>query len=148
MNIKVSELSEWTPHRPPMVWMDEVISVTAIDGECRALLKKEGLYMTSGVLRLSSLIEFVAQAYAYVRCVQAQQGLGSKSEKPKRAYLVGTGPTDFFVKEGDSRIACDQELRFHVSEIREILPFVMFTGKVLTPDGFVIMSTKIKLFHQ
>lgn len=148
MNIKVSDLAEWTPHRPPMVWIDEVISVTATEGECRAQLKKDGLYMHFGILPLSSLIEFVAQAYAYVRCVQAQQGLGSKSEKPKRAFLVGTGQTDFFIKESDSRIAIGQELRFHVSEIREILPFVMFTGKVLAPDGFVIMSTKIKLFHQ
>ena len=87
--LHVRELEEWIPHRQPMVWIDEVLSADGVQGECLVRLRADALYMgPGGVIRPSSMIEWIAQGYAFVRAAQTKLHLISADIKPKRAFLV------------------------------------------------------------
>lgn len=146
--INTSDLQEWIPHRPPMIWVDQVMSVDAHGGECSVLIRENGLYLSQNKMRLPSLIEFVAQSYAFVRCAQALAGHAPKTGKVAKAFLVGSRDAEFSVNESDPRLAPGKKLLVKVSDVRQVGPFVIYTGTVLDEAGATLMKTTMKLYHE
>ena len=143
--ILTSTLAPWIPHRPPMIWIDEVISFGPKGGECLVHLKSDAGYLTRGKLRPSSLFEFVAQAQAFVGiCCAMEQG--SAEVAFREAFLVAV--TDANLE--DWRDFKDAEpgttLTVKVSAPRSLGPINIFSGSVWTSDNICIGSTKMKAF--
>ncbi|NJL25529.1 MAG: hypothetical protein HC902_10395 [Calothrix sp. SM1_5_4] len=64
--ILATDIMSYIPHRPPMVWIDEVTDYSASGGECLVRVKQNALYMGPQGLRASSCLELMAQAYAFL----------------------------------------------------------------------------------
>ena len=126
--VPVQELEKRVPHRPPMVWVDEVVAVTPTHGECSVKLNKTALYMSSEGLRQSSMIEWLAQSFAYVRATQHLCGLLPPVAKPNRVFLVGVRDAKYSVPFSQLKLTEDSVFRIRVGNIRERPLFSFLTG--------------------
>lgn len=149
--IPVDRLYEWVPHRPPLVWVDEVVGVTESGGECLVRLDPTARYMgANGAIRPSSFIEWMAQAYAYVRAAQQVAGVRpTASAAPKRAYLVSIASFTYQRDEVErGRGAAIGELKARVEEGRTIGPITLVDGVVTDNAGKVWARAKLKVFAE
>ena len=145
----VRELEEWIPHRPPMVWIDEVVTASAAEGVCRVVLRSDALYMrANGVVRPSSMIEWIAQAYAFVRAAQSKLHLISVDLKPKRAFLVAVTNARFEYLTKPEQLTGVKVLHVRVRNERDFGPLSLVDGCVLTEAGEVLATAKIKVFAE
>jgi hypothetical protein len=63
--ISTKWIASFMPHRPPAIWVDEIISFDSRGGRGRVFLDPSAHYFDETELRQSSLVEFVAQSYGY-----------------------------------------------------------------------------------
>jgi predicted hotdog family 3-hydroxylacyl-ACP dehydratase len=140
--MNVSTLSDWIPHRPPMVWVDEVLSVTADGGECIVRLKPEALYNSSTGIRQSSALEFVAQSFGYIRAAQYVQGLFPKVALPKQVFLVGIRNATFFHQEKKATLF----VRVKIKGIRPMAMLTLFEGVVENEDDLKLFEANVKVY--
>jgi len=140
--IPVSELEAWVPHRLPMIWVSDVLSVSEKGGECRVVYDSGAHYASSAGLRRSSLIEWIAQAYAFTEaCRRKMQG--TPEGAPAAAYLVGLKQMDFFdelyPEPGD-------ECRVTVKTLRAFYPLILFEGNVFNSQNQTLARGVIKVY--
>lgn len=76
-------ITDYLPHRPPMVFIDEIVSVTDTRGECRTTIKPDCVFAIDGQVHPTAMIEFVAQVCAI--CVGV---LASREGNPPRLGLI------------------------------------------------------------
>jgi len=76
-------ITDYLPHRPPMVFIDEIVSVTDTRGECRTTIHPDCVFAIDGQVHPTAMIEFVAQVCAI--CVGV---LASREGKPPRLGLI------------------------------------------------------------
>lgn len=143
--VDFSQIMPYSPHRPPMVWIDEVTDYGATGGECLVKIKHDGLYMDPGGLRASACIEFIAQAYGYMSIAWRVYEQQPNAKPLKRAFLAAIkdattcGPqTLATVKSGD-------ELRVKISGVRSLGPITMFNGEVVRGSE-VLATAAMKVF--
>ncbi len=140
-------LLEWMPHCPPLLWIDNVLSVTELKGSCSVTLDADAHYMSSNGLRSSSMFEFVAQCFGFVRAAQYLSGASpTKSVPPKNVFLVAVSNAKYstdtpWPSAGDT-------IHIHVQGIREFGPLTLFEGEVTTPDGLPLFCTQMKVFAE
>lgn len=120
--------------------------MSAEGGECAVKLKSDAHYMDGPEPRFSSMIEWMAQSYAYVRAAQSVTGLLAAAAAPKRAYLVSVQSIAFDYDE--EQLRGTRALRVQVGGAREIGPITLFEAKVLTEDGQKLCSAKLKVFAE
>ena len=144
--IAVEKLQKWMPHRAPMLWIDEVVSVDAHQGQCRIQLRQDALYMSAGQLRVSSFIEWMAQSFGFVRI--AQSLCHCKLEEPRpslmpltQAYLVAIKNANFQINSS-SGLSLDQllpgtSLLIQIHNIREVGPITLFDSTITLETGGV-----------
>ena len=141
--VKTSALAEGMPHRPPMVWIDEVVGLGDGWGECRVRIDGRAHYLGERGLRPASAIEFMAQAYGYVQVARAAMS-GDRASAPKRAYLVGFRE----MRLAEMPAELPKELLVRVDGFRVMGPIAMFRGEVRTPEGAVLASGNLKVFGE
>ena len=151
--IPVEELQAWVPHRPPMVWVNEVLWATADEGECRVRLDAKAHYFSESGLRLSTLIEWVAQAYGYVQASRAlirNSAGGGNTHRPSKAYLVGLRDTEFFAGPTQIRhqLQPGEEASVIVRRVRELGPVSLVDGEVRRPTGERLLKASLKLYAE
>lgn len=147
--IDVRELEEWIPHRPPMLWISEVSWADATSGECVARIEPEGHALgKDGIMRSSSMIEWIAQSYAFVRAAQALTGAGPAHAKPKRVFLVAINDARFEYLDRPGLLDGENSFRVRVKTDRELGPLSLVEGKVLSRSGELLASAKLKLFAE
>ena len=144
MNIlPVSDLARVLPHRPPFVWIDEVLEVTADGGICRVEVHEGAQFLDrNGTIRPSSFIEFMAQGFALTRVAHALdgRGVGALPKKLDRAFLVAITDSRCIETRASS-------FRVHLTGTRAIGPITLFSGKVYAfPDGEVVAEARLKVF--
>lgn len=145
--VKTSEFAVWVPHRPPMVWIDEVVNASKERGECLVRCKQEALYRHNGHIPPVSCIEFVAQAFAFVRsCYLIEGGYASKAEAHE-ALLVGVKNAKFLFEEGDAEVDQATELHVIVDQFREFGPIIMVRGEVRLASGRTLMKGNLRVYH-
>ena len=125
MSIAVESLVDWLPHRPPFVWVDEVVHFSEEGGECLVILKKDAGYMSPEGLRPSALIEFAAQSFGYISAAfAASHGI---QISVKKAYLTslkdGLLPVCDDLKPGD-------QLRVLIDSIRQVGTITLLRGQI------------------
>ncbi len=86
--ISAREIQHYIPHRPPMVWIDEVIDYSADGGECLVHLKTRSLYLSPRGLRAPSCLEFIAQAYGFCWIAYVTRVQNPGAAPMSRAFLA------------------------------------------------------------
>lgn len=142
--IPVSELSEWVPHRPPMVWVDAVVRSEGSEGECRVALSADAAYACQGRIRPSSYIEWIAQAFGFV---QAAALIGKDdASRPERVFLAAVKNFELVRSLGPLEPLIGKELSIQVKKTHQIGPVALVLGSVLDWNGELLARAELKLF--
>ncbi len=132
-----------------MVWIDEVVSADGVQGECRVQLRADAAYYgPGGIIRPSSMIEWIAQSYAFVRAAQTKLQLISADLKPKRAFLVAITNARFEYQKTPALLTGAKALVIRVRNERDFGPLSLVEGSVLTEAGEMLATAKIKVFAE
>jgi predicted hotdog family 3-hydroxylacyl-ACP dehydratase len=88
-------VAELVPHKPPMLWIDEVLAFSAEEITCRVTLRDEHVFLDDGAAESVVVVELMAQAVA------AQVGLADRQrgDSPRPGYLVAIPEATFFAPE-------------------------------------------------
>src|SRR5690242_13635939 len=86
--VPVKEIEPYLPHRPPMVWIDDVLVFSEKAGECRVILKPDGHYFGLEGLRATSCLEFIAQAYGFISVCHHIYIMDPNSKPLSKAFLA------------------------------------------------------------
>lgn len=146
--VPVSDLYEYLPHRPPMVWVDEVLEVgkdyKGLSGACRIKVDNAALYVSNKKeLRGSAAIEFTAQAFGYLKATY--QVLHQFSDPPKETYLTGVRKCSSQFSDLD--LSGSLDLKISLSVIREILPLTYVRGELTDmKTGKTLAETEIQVY--
>lgn len=141
--VPTSELADWLPHRPPMVWIDDVVQCDDDIGECTVRLKDDGLYFSEEGLRATSLVEFIAQSFGYISACRSRES--GETRKTSKAFLVSIGSAEF----GDStQVRAGDVLRVRISNVKRIGPITLFDGQVLLASGSVLGKASLKVYAE
>lgn len=140
-----SELKEWLPHRAPMVWIDEVGDTSETGGVCFVTLKADGLYFSDGVLRRTSIVEFLAQGFGYIAATHKIRSGHSLSSALKRAFLVAVTQCQLIET---AQATPGTRLQITVSDVKQIGPIQLFKGTVATASGQTLGTASLKVFSE
>ncbi len=143
----VADFLETIPHRPPFVWIDEVVSVTAESGVCAVVLKPDALFMSPDGLRRSSYLEFMAQGFGYIRAAQTSIGLTPGKAVPKKAFLVSI-QDGVYADTENLRPAAGSRLTVEITGIREVGPITLFSATVRGAEGATLVQARLKVFSE
>jgi predicted hotdog family 3-hydroxylacyl-ACP dehydratase len=139
--IATQDLFNIVPHRPPMVWIDNVVECHDKGGAATTVLKKDGLYLTDGKLRESVAVELIAQTYAFCNAAYLR-GAKSLEVATKRAFLAAI--KDFKVVSWPD-LPDGAELRTHVVKDRQFGPITLIHGNVYYKDQ-LLATGELKVF--
>lgn len=142
--VAVEKLSDRVPHRPPMVWVNEVLWASDEEGECRVRLESDAHYFSETGLRASALVEWVAQAYGYVQASRALAG--GDSRRPSKAYLVGM--RDIEIAPAARHVKPGEEISVIVRRVRELGPVSLIDGEVRRATGERLVKASLKLYAE
>lgn len=133
--VPVGDLRAYLPHRPPMIWVDEVLEThqgeRGLRGTCRVQINRDrGFMAADGNVRPSAVIEWIAQGYGFVKAAhRRQEGYGLAGFG--RAFLVAISNCDVNLQGLQGM----QAVLVHVEEVREMHPAYIVDGKVTSLDG-------------
>ena len=129
-------VTDYLPHRPPMLLLDDVVEVSDRRAVCRATIHPDCVFAIDGVVHPSAMIEACAQACAVFAGVTAGRAGGA----PRLGLLVACREVHFAV---DS-FAVGDELT--VTATREIAQpqLTAFTGTVVR-DGVVCVTVELSV---
>jgi predicted hotdog family 3-hydroxylacyl-ACP dehydratase len=146
--VPISEIMQYLPHRPPMVWIDEVLSFSERAGHCRVRVKADAHYLDQhGKLRPTSCLEFIAQAYGFISVCHHIYILDPKSKPLSKAFLASINNTELPDDATLARIKPGDELIITVDGVRQMGPIVMFKGRLALGD-LVLCEAQMKVFKE
>lgn len=138
--LSTSELTSYLPHKPPMVWIDEVMSISESEMVCKTVLKKNAHYFSEAGFRPSSFVELMAQGYAF--CSIAKELTANTGKKVNKAFLVGVTNAKFNAE----KVSQLNELYIKLETEREMLPVILFKGTVLDSENNLLAEARLKVF--
>jgi predicted hotdog family 3-hydroxylacyl-ACP dehydratase len=148
--VSTLQLQEYLPHRPPMVWVDEVIHCGVgpnglLSGTCKVKLSGDRhFFSANGTIRASALIEWIAQSYGFAKACQ-QYALSDQAVGLRKAYLVGITECEVNI----SGIEEEDAVLVQIEESHALVPAYIVDGKVTSADGQKIFGTaRIKTFAE
>lgn len=146
--INVQEIWKFAPHRPPMVWVDQIVKFGENGGETSVSIKPNALYMEKpDVLRSSSCLEFIAQSYGFISICHREFSGDPVNETPKRAFLAAFNDAKFADPARFTGFAPGESLRVEVSGARAMGPIILFSGKVFRGDT-LLCESRMKVFSE
>lgn len=145
--IYAPDIQHYIPHRPPMVWIDEVRAYRADGGECAITLKEGGLYWSAGGLRAPSCLEFIAQAYGFCWIAYVTRIQNPGAVPMARAFLAAFKDASFAEPARMAQVKVGDQLVIRISNRRPMGPIAAFRGEVLH-QGDVIASAQMRTFSE
>jgi predicted hotdog family 3-hydroxylacyl-ACP dehydratase len=141
--VKVAQIRAILPHRPPMVWIDDILSGTHEGGICRTIPVKESLYLSDGTFLKYTGIELIAQAFGFSRGVY-ELSKNAGANEPARAFLVGIRTFSMAkIPAGVGSLLVETKL------FRELPPLLLVDGTVRSEaTGEEFMKVQLKLFFE
>jgi len=146
--LSTTELFAWVPHRPPMVWVDEVLTVNEVGGEAQTLLKEDGLYFDETGLRPTAFIEMIAQTYAFVTICQNHQILTSQEPPKARVFLAALRDVQFAQAEVYKNITVGQTLLIKVGPAKIVGPIRIIEGWVYDSGAHLLCQANLKVYSE
>lgn len=145
--ILTSSLLKYVPHRPPMLWLDSIVSYDDDDGICRVRLQADAAYMDENGLRPSACIEFIAQASGFITICYNVFGPGTNSGVLKKAFLAAVKDCVLPTREILDQIKVGDELTVRIHRSRLMGPISVIEGEV-TKGDLKICSANLRLFSE
>lgn len=143
--IDVSDLEQFLPHRRPMVWVNQILRIDSKGGEALIHLDPKAHYMDREEVRPSSVIEWVAQTFGYVRACQSLMSGDGPTAKISHAYLASFKNL-LFLENFDSSIQAQKSLAVYVQTLRDFSPLKTVYGEVKTLTGKKIATGEITVY--
>ncbi len=144
--IPVKILQNWLPHRSPMLWVDEVLSVDAGQGKCRVQLREDGLYMSGGRVRRSSFIEWMAQSYGFVRIAQSLYQFRADQKPLSQAYLVAIKDARIKLDFAVDKLSPGSSVFVQIFNLREIGPVTLIDSKIVDESDHELASASLRVY--
>lgn len=87
-------IAELLPHRPPMLWLDQVVAREGDAIHCRLTVREEHVFVSAGEVEPLVSVEWMAQA------VGALVGLfdRAREQAPRPGYLIAVPEASFSVE--------------------------------------------------
>ena len=145
--IAVKDLMRYLPHRPPMVWVDQVIDFSLNHGEVVVEVKGDALYMSPEGLRASSLLEFIAQAYGFVWICYVKHVLDPSSKGMQQAMVAGFKQARFAPPTVLRRVADGDILVVKLTDMRRKGPITFLHGQVWF-GNILLGESEMRTFSQ
>lgn len=142
--ISVKLFEDFLPHRPPMVWLDEIVEAEAERGCCRVRVTSDRHFFDGKNVRPSSVVEWVAQAYGYTSAYYLLGMNQGQAPKIQTAYLVGI--RDLAFEPTWQSVSLNSEIYIHVKRARELGPVSLVDGRVTDSAGALFARVSLKLF--
>lgn len=135
MSVSTEELRAYLPHRPPMIWVDEVLEASSgergLIATCKVDIRRDrGFVAGNGAVRPSAVVEWIAQGYGFAKAFRRrEEGFGLAGFG--RAFLVAIANCEVNLEgiEGQDAVLV------HVEEVREMHPAYIVDGRVTSLDG-------------
>ena len=145
--IPAREIQHYIPHRPPMVWIDEVTDYRADGGECWIEIKEDGLYNSDGGIRAPSCLEFIAQAYGFCWIAYVTRVQNPGAAPMQRAFLAAFKDAVFAAPERLAQVKPGDRLVIRISNRRPMGPIAAFKGEVFH-RGEVLARAQMRTFSE
>jgi len=131
MSSAFGPVTDYLPHRPPMLLIDHIDEISPRHAVCRTTLRPDCVFVRDGLVHPSAMIEFVAQV-----CAIAATGTTARSgEPPRLGVIIGCREISFNV---DS-FAVGDELTIAVAKVLGEEELAVFNGTV--SRGGVVCAT-------
>ena len=126
MTAAFGPVSDYLPHRPPMLLIDDIVEVTDNRAVCRTTIHPDCVFARDGVVHPSAMIEIVAQACAiWVGVTNSRKG-----GTPQVGFLVACREVAFAV----DRFCVGDELTIAVTKVLGEDQLAVFSGIVSRGD--------------
>ncbi|CAN5901394.1 3-hydroxy-fatty acyl-ACP dehydratase [soil metagenome] len=126
MTATFGPVSDYLPHRPPMLLIDHIVEVTDNRAVCRTTIHPDCVFARDGVVHPSAMIEIVAQACAIWVGVTSSR----KGGAPQVGFLVACREVAFAV----DRFCIGDELTIAVTKVLGEDQLAVFSGIVSRGD--------------
>lgn len=140
--IDTKELTNYLPHRPPMVWIDRVLEYSQDSGVCEVIPKSNSLYIDNNKIMETSALEWMAQSYGFIKdafLIDQDNVL-----PPKKTLFGGVNNAEFF--EPLSLDVKSYLVYIHNIKIRG--PLNTCTSEIKDKNGKLYCRASIKIFAQ
>jgi predicted hotdog family 3-hydroxylacyl-ACP dehydratase len=119
-------VTDYLPHRPPMLLIDQIVEVTELRVVCRTTIHRGCVFAIDGSVHPSAMIEFVAQACAIFVGVR-----GARDGDPPRLGLIMSCREVTFAVDS---FAVGDELTIAATKVFGQKQLAAFTGTVSRGD--------------
>lgn len=91
--MSLPSIADLLPHRPPMLWLDQVVAHAGDDIHCRLTIRESQVFVEQGEVEPIVAIEWMAQS------VGALVGMfdRARAENPRPGFLIAIPEAEFFV---------------------------------------------------
>lgn len=97
-------IEQLLPHRPPMLWLDEVVDHEGDEVRCRLTVRESHVFVEDGAVEPIVSIEWMAQTVGTLVGLYDRK----RSLAPRPGYLIAIPEAEFFVE------------RFRVGDVLEL----------------------------
>lgn len=138
-----SSLENLLPHRPPMLWLSELLDVTATTATATAGFAPASLATDGANVLESALVEIAAQTIAAAaghRAAADRERTGAPPAKPGTGMLVSV--SNFKIH---ARPAAGSQLRIETREQKRLGPMLLVSATI-TANGSPIATGDLTLY--
>jgi predicted hotdog family 3-hydroxylacyl-ACP dehydratase len=143
--ILVKDIAAYAPHRPPMIWIDEITATGDTSGTGQLVLKADALYMSPDGLRPSSCMEFIAQAYGF-SCI-CHELIHNVARTTTTAFLASMSDGVFADAETFRQVSPGDLITVNISGVKHRGSLAVFDGVVLC-RSWELASASLRAFRQ
>lgn len=124
--LKTQHLEDLLPHRPPMVWVSEVLSFSDTGGTCRAIWPNSQVFNSDPEFQQTVMIEWMAQSFAFLTAYKIASA-DSTHKTFSKAFLVGLNDLQLRPMS-DQALTVDAVVRVELKHM--VPPFSIFSAYV------------------
>jgi predicted hotdog family 3-hydroxylacyl-ACP dehydratase len=136
MSDRYGPVTDYLPHRPPMLLIDHIDEITPRSALCRTTLRPDCVFVRDGAVHPSAMIEFVAQV-----CAVAASGATRHSGAPPRLGVIVSCREITFAVE---HFAVGDELTIAVAKVLGEEELAVFNCTV-SRDGVVCTTIQMSV---
>ena len=144
--VSITEFESFLPHRPPAIWIHQVLDAGLDSGSCAVLYSENAPFAKNNSLLESAYLEWIAQSCGYVSAAQFKFGILTQGSL-KDAFLAAVKKFEIFdipqnLKNGDI-------FEIHVRSTHKMGPVTVVEGKVYFAkdnEKKLLAQASLKLF--
>ena len=139
--ITTSQLYDYVPHRPPMIWVDELLEYSETVGRSRTRLDTGALYFSEEGVSPSAGIEFIAQTFAFNNAALLSE-TNANLRPDQRAFLAAVKN---YHTSNWSSLKHGDELITTVTRLRQLGTISIIRGEIVCGER-TVATAELKVF--